>query len=187
MTKIHISGSLSCLETLTAELLKKAVNSLNKPQLLWSRSHFCRNFQILQRYKFSHPINSGLVLFKEKDKLFQATAQCAKATSDYKQDKNEAQQKKAKEVADAKAKGQRLDPRPRTILKGTGVLVNPGKIEMNLRNIRPVVWQRTRSVQGVNAKELPRPLHLPRERTCLETKEGPNGQKPKELQGSSSL
>ena len=40
---------------------------------------------------------------KEMEKLFQSTTRGAKA-SDYKQDKNEAQQKKAKEVVDAKAK-----------------------------------------------------------------------------------
>ena len=44
------------------------------------------------------------------EKLFQSTARGAKA-SDYKQDKNEAQQKKAKEVADAKAKGRGSDPK----------------------------------------------------------------------------
>ena len=30
-------------------------------------------------------------------------------------------------------------PRPRTSLKDAGVVVNPGKIKMNLRNTRPVV------------------------------------------------
>ena len=44
------------------------------------------------------------------EKLFQCTARGAKA-SDYKQDKNEAQQKKAKEVAEAKAKGRGSDPK----------------------------------------------------------------------------
>ena len=45
---------------------------------------------------------------KEMEKLFQSTTRGAKA-SDYKQDKNEAQQQKAKEVADAKAKGKGTD------------------------------------------------------------------------------
>ena len=56
------------------------------------------------------------------DKLFQATAWGAKggakATLDYKQDKNEAQQKKVKEVADAKAKGQGSDPKAKDKPKG---------------------------------------------------------------------
>merc|ERR1712020_283052 len=47
---------------------------------------------------------------KEMEKLFQSTARGAKA-SDYKQGKNEAQQKKAKEVAEAKAKGKGSDPK----------------------------------------------------------------------------
>ena len=47
---------------------------------------------------------------KEMEKLFQSTTRGAKA-SDYKQDKNEAQQQKAKEVADAKAKGKGSEPK----------------------------------------------------------------------------
>ena len=47
------------------------------------------------------------------DKLFQAMAWGAKATSDYKKERNKAQQKKAKEVAEAKArdKGKGSDPK----------------------------------------------------------------------------
>ena len=41
---------------------------------------------------------------KEMEKLFQTTTCGAKATSDCKKDKNDAQQKKAKEVADTNAK-----------------------------------------------------------------------------------
>ena len=35
-----------------------------------------------------------------------------------------------------------------------GVVANPGKIEMNLRNTRPAVGRKARSVQAVREKEL---------------------------------
>ena len=54
------------------------------------------------------------------DKLFQATALGTKATSDYKKDRNEAQQKKAKEVTEAKAidKGKGSDPKAKDKPRG---------------------------------------------------------------------
>ena len=67
------------------------------------------------------------------DKLFQATAWGAKATSDYKQDKNEAQQKKAKEVADAKAEGQWSDPKAKDKPKGCWGCGKPWKDQDELK------------------------------------------------------
>ena len=83
---------------------------------------------------------------KEMDKLFQATAQIAKATSRTRTRHNRKRPKMLQM------------PRPRTSLKGAWGVVNLGKIQMNLKNTRPVVWQKKRSVQGVNAKELPPPI-----------------------------
>ena len=50
---------------------------------------------------------------KEMDKLFQATVRGAKATSDYKQDKNEAQQKRANRLQTPKPRARGRTPRPK--------------------------------------------------------------------------
>ena len=69
------------------------------------------------------------------DKLFQATAWGAKATSDYKKDRNKAQQKKAKEVAEAKArdKGKGSDPKAKDKPRGCWGCGEPWKDREELK------------------------------------------------------